>query len=46
VFCFVIRFFFFFLTVGERWETEVNSKDHRWAKCQFLNQEWVKCTFP
>jgi hypothetical protein len=38
VFCFVIRFFFFFsLTVGERWVTEVNGKDHKWVKCHFLN---------
>jgi hypothetical protein len=37
VFCFIIRFLFLFLTVGERWVTEVNSKDHKWTKCQFLN---------
>ena len=25
---------------------EVNGKDHRWEKYQFLNHKWVKCTFP
>ena len=34
VFCYNFFFFFFNLYV-----TDVNGKDHRWVKCQFLNHK-------
>jgi hypothetical protein len=37
VFVFFVIKFLLFLTADEKCLMEVNGKNHRWAKCQFLN---------